>query len=310
MVLSRATIHRILVRNSQVVPDPSKRPKSSYIRFEAEQPNETWQSDFTHYRLTQPDGTPGADVEILTWLDDHSRMALHISAHPRITAPIVYDTFTRTAGQHGYPASTLTDNGMVYTVRFAGGRGGKTKLEVELRRLGITQKNSRPNHPTTCGKVERFQQTMKNWLRAQPDQPSSLAELQTLLDRFAEEYNTTRPHRSLPHQATPAAVYAARPKATPGDRSNDTHDRVRDDRVSKTGSVTLRYNGRLHHIGIGRTYAGTYVRILVQDLDIRVVDTATGELLRELVLDPTRDYQPTRRPPGPTPKTSSGPTFP
>ena len=74
--------------------------------------------------------------------------------------------------------------------------------------------------------------------------------------------------------------------------------------------MTLRYNGRLHHIGIGRTYAGTYVRILVKDLDIRVVDTATGELLRELVLDPTRDYQPTRRPPGPTPKTSSGPTFP
>jgi hypothetical protein len=114
----------------------------------------------------------------------------------------------------------------------------------------------------------------------------------------------------LPHQTTPAAAYAARPKATPGDRSTDTHDRVRDDRVSKTGSVTLRYNGRLHHIGVGRTYAGTYVRLLVQDLDIRIVDTATGELLRELVLDPTRDYQPTGRPPGPTSKTNNGPTFP
>ena len=304
-VVSRATIHRILVRNTQVVPDPSKRPKSSYLRFEAEQPNETWQSDFTHYRLAN-----GVDVEIITWLDDHSRYALHISAHARITAPIVLATFTHTAVQHGYPASTLTDNGMVYTVRFAGGRGGKSKLEVELRRLGITQKNSRPNHPTTCGKVERFQQTMKKWLRAQPDQPTTIAELQALLDRFAVEYNTGRPHRSLPHQATPAAVYAARPKAGPGDRSSDTHDRVRDDRISKTGSVTLRHNGRLHHIGIGRTYAGTYVRLLVQDLDIRIVDLATGELLRELVLDPSRDYQPTGRPPGPTPKTSNGPTFP
>ena len=152
MALSRATVHRILVRNSQVVPDPSKRPKSSYLRFEAEQPNETWQSDFTHYRLTAR--RRRLDVEIITWLDDHSRIALHISAHPRITATIVLATFTQTAAQHGYPASTLTDNGMVYTVRFAGGRGGKTKLEVELRRLGITQKNSRPNHPTTCGKVE------------------------------------------------------------------------------------------------------------------------------------------------------------
>jgi transposase InsO family protein len=303
--LSRATIHRILVRNTQVVPDPSKRPKSSYIRFEAEQPNQTWQSDFTHYRLVT-----GVDVEIITWLDDHSRMALHISAHRRITAPIVLTTFTETAAQHGYPASTLTDNGMVYTVRFAGGRGGKTKLEVELRRLGITQKNSRPNHPTTCGKVERFQQTMKKWLRAQPDQPTTITELQTLLDRFATEYNTQRPHRSLPHRSTPAAAYTNRPKATPGDRGSDTHDRVRDDRVSKTGSVTLRHNGRLHHIGVGRTYAGTYVRLLVQDLDIRIVDTATGELLRELVLDPSCDYQPTRRPPGPAPKNNNGPTFP
>ena len=243
VVLSRATVHRILVRNSQVIPDPSKRPKSSYIRFEAEQPNETWQSDFTHYRLARPDGTTGLDVEIITWLDDHSRYPLHISAHARITAPIVLATFTETAAQHGHPASTLTDNGMVYTVRFAGGRGGKTKLEVELRRLGITQKNSRPNHPTTCGKVERFQQTMKKWLRAQPVQPTTIAELQVLLDQFATEYNTTRPHRSLPHQATPAAVYTARPKATPGDRSSETHDRVREDRVSKTGSVTLRHNG-------------------------------------------------------------------
>jgi transposase InsO family protein len=314
VTLSRATVHRILVRNSQVVADPAKRPKSSYLRFEAEQPNETWQSDFTHYRLTRPDApttAPGVDVEIITWLDDHSRMALHISAHPRITAPIVLATFTETAAQHGYPASTLTDNGMVYTVRFAGGRGGKTKLEVELRRLGITQKNSRPNHPTTCGKVERFQQTMKKWLRTQPVQPTTIPQLQRLLDRFATEYNTQRPHRSLAHRSTPATAYAGRPKAAPGDRSSDTHDRVREDRISKTGSVTLRHNGRLHHIGIGRTYAGTYVRLLVQDLDIAVVDIATGELLRELVLDPTRDYQPTKRPPGPpgpTTKNNNGPT--
>jgi transposase InsO family protein len=306
VVLSRATVHRILVRNSQVAPDPAKRPKSSYLRFEAEQPNETWQSDFTHYRLTT-----GVDVEVITWLDDHSRYALHISAHHRITATVVLDTFTETAAQHGHPASTLTDNGMVYTVRFAGGRGGKTKLEVELRRLGIVQKNSRPNHPTTCGKVERFQQTLKKWLRAQRRQPATITELQTLLDTFADYYNQQRPHRSLEHRSTPAAAYAARPKAAPStDRSHDTHDRVRTDKIDKVGVVTLRHNGRLHHIGVGRTYAGTYVRILVQDLDIRIVDTATGELLRELVLDPTRDYQPTRRPPGPPPKTNNGPTFP
>ena len=108
-----------------------------------------------------------------------------------------------------------------------------------------------------------------------------------------------RPHRSLPQQATPATAYGARPKPSPVDRSADAHDRVRRDKISKTGNVSLRTGGRLHHIGIGRTYAGTHVLLLVQDLDIRVLNAATGELLRELTLDPTRDYQPTGRPPGP-----------
>jgi transposase InsO family protein len=303
--LARATINRILVRAGQVSPDPSKRPKSSYIRFEAEQPNETWQSDFTHYRLTRTDGQPGADVEIISWLDDHSRYALHVSAHARVTAPIVLTTFTRAADLHRYPASTLTDNGMVYTVRLAGhGRqGGKNSFEAELSRRHIVQKNSRPNHPTTCGKAERFQQTMKKWLRAQPVQPSTIAELQTLLDQFRDEYNHRRPHRSLPHRATPATAYNARPKAAPAtEPDNHTHDRVRHDRISKAGTVTLRIAGRLRHIGVGRTYAGTYVILLVQDLDVRVVHAATGELLRDLTIDPRRDYQPTGRPPGPTKK--------
>ena len=300
ITLSRATIHRILARHGGVVPEPAKRPKSSYIRFVAEQPNETWQSDFTHYRLAAPTGGPGADCEIITWLDDHSRLALHVSAHDRITGPIALATFRSAAELHGYPASTLTDNGMVYTTRFAGGRGGRTGLEHELRRLGIVQKNSRPNHPTTCGKVERFQQTLKNWLRAQPDQPATLHQLQALLDDFTVEYNQHRPHRSLPHRATPATAYVARPKATPSaDRGTDTHHRVRTDRVDDTGCVTLRVNGRLHHIGIGRTHARTHVLLLVQDLHVRIVDAATGELLRELTIDPTRDYQPTGRPPGP-----------
>jgi transposase InsO family protein len=295
VTVSVATISRYLTRLGLVTPEPKKRPKSSYLRFAAEQPNETWQSDFTHYRLAD-----GRDVEILTWLDDHARYALHVSAHPRVTAPIVLASFREAAGQHGYPASTLTDNGMVYTTRFAGGRGGRTSLEHELRRLGIVQKNSRPNHPTTCGKVERFQQTMKKWLRVQPVQPATLTDLQTLIDTFVATYNQHRPHRSLEHRATPATAYTARPKAAPStDRSRDSHDRVRHDTVDASGCVTLRVNGRLHHIGIGRTHARTHVLLLVHDLEIRIIDAATGELLRELVLDPSKDYQGTGRPPGP-----------
>ena len=292
--LSRATIHRILTRHGAVILEPKKRPKSSYIRFQAAMPNETWQSDFTHYPLTDTTTYPKG-VEIITWLDDCTRYALHVSAHRAITTPIVKDTFRKTAGQHGIPASTLTDNGMVYTVRLAGhaNHGGRNGFEQQLRDWHVTQKNGRPNHPTTQGKVERFQQTMKNWLRSQPDQPATIGELQNLLDQFRAEYNQQRPHRSLPHRATPATLYDTMAKAVPApSRDTDTHDRIRHDIVDKSGTVTLRVHGRLRHIGIGRTHKGTHVILLVQDLDVRVINAITGELLRELTIDPSKDYQP------------------
>jgi len=109
VTVSRATVSRILTRHGVVVPDPAKRPRSSFLRFEAEQPTETWQADFTHFRLTRRDGGSGADVEILFWLDDHSRFALSITAHHRVTGPIVLATFRQTCTTHGIPASTLTD---------------------------------------------------------------------------------------------------------------------------------------------------------------------------------------------------------
>jgi Integrase core domain len=103
---------------------------------------------------------------------------------------------------------------MVYTVRLAGfgRRGGRNGFEQQLRTWNVIQKNSRPNHPTTCGKAERFQQTLKKWLRAQPVQPSTIAELQALIDTFTDEYNHRRQHRSLPHRATPPTLYDSMPK--------------------------------------------------------------------------------------------------
>ena len=111
---------------------------------------------------------------------------------------------------------------MVYTTRYSGGKGGRNAFEAQLRRLGVVQKNSRPNHPTTCGKAERFQQTMKKWLAAQPVQPTTIAELQGLLDAFVELYNQHRPHRSLPQPGhprhrlrRPAEGHPRRPAGTP-----------------------------------------------------------------------------------------------
>lgn len=297
LTVSAATVSRTLTRAGLVIPQPRKRPRSSYLRFEAGLPNETWQADFTHYALADGSGT-----EIISWLDDHSRYVLHLSAHHRVTGPIVLATFRATVAAHGIPASTLTDNGMVFTTRLASRKGGRNSFEHELRRLHIAQKNSRPNHPTTCGKVERFQQTLKKWLRAQPAQPVTITELQQRLDTFVDAYNHHRPHRSLPHRATPAAIYQATPKALPAtSRDLDTHTRVRHDRIDDSGVITLRVAGRMHHIGIGRTHARTHVIMLIQDLEIRVINAITGELLRELTLNPDSDYQPQqkRKPPNP-----------
>ncbi len=125
LTVSPATIWRILQKAGLITPEPKKKPKSSCIRFAAEQPNQMWQTDFTHYRLTRPDGTPGADVEILTFLDDHSRYALSITCHQPVTGPVVVAVFRQTVADQGIPASVLSDNGMVFTTRFAGGRAGR-----------------------------------------------------------------------------------------------------------------------------------------------------------------------------------------
>lgn len=136
---STSTIRRILHQAGLITPEPRKRPRSSYRRFEAAQPNQCWQSDFTHWHLAD-----GTDIEILNWLDDHSRFLLSCTAHTPVTGDIVVNTFLTTANTHGLPAATLTDNGRVYTARSGGGRNA---FEYLLAALGITQKNGSANHP-------------------------------------------------------------------------------------------------------------------------------------------------------------------
>ncbi len=284
ITVSRATIYRTIRAANLITPEPKKKPKSSYIRFQAEQPNETWQADFTHWTLAN-----GTDTEILTWLDDHARYALTVTAHQPVTGPIVVTTFKAATRRYGIPFSTLTDNGMVFTTRFAhGGRSSRNALETLLAQLKVRQKNSRPNHPTTCGKVERFQQTMKRWLTAQP-RAHTLAELQAQLDTFVEIYNQQRPHRSLPNRSTPAVAYQTRPKAVPDGTSPDREFRVRHDKVN-AGSVTLRVDGNLHHIGLGQPLNRTPIIMLIHGYDIRVIHAATGELIRRLTINPHLRY--------------------
>lgn len=277
-----STIWRILTQRGFVTPQPHKRPKSSYVRFAAEQPNERWQLDITHWQLAD-----GSGVEILNQLDDHSRLCLDSHTLRVFKAADVDARFCKAAEIYGDPASVLSDNGAVFTGRSRG--HGRVMLEVTLNSRGIGFRHSRPYHPQTCGKVERFHQTLKKWLAHQPP-AKTLRQLQAQLDAFRTYYNTVRPHRALGRR-TPHDAYEARPKASPtGTPLDASHYRIRHDRIDQSGVFTLRHNSRLHHIGIGRRHAGADILVLVHDLHIRVLD-AHGELLRELQLDPTKDYQ-------------------
>lgn len=281
-VPSISTIWRILKRRGLVTPEPHKRPRSSWVRFEAALPNERWQSDVTHWRLAG-----GRQVDILNFLDDHSRLIVRSEAMHTVRAPDVLRVFTQAAEQWGFPASLLTDNGCVYT---AWHRGGSNVVEAELLSRGVAYHHSRPYHPQTCGKVERFHQTLKGYLAQRPP-AETIKELQAQIDAFVAYYNEVRPHRAR-GRTTPKAAFDARDKARPAGPSIDLPKgaRVRRDRIDRSGVVTLRHKGRLHHIGVGRAHKHKEVIMLVADLDVRIL-TEEGEMLRHLTLDPTKNYQ-------------------
>jgi transposase InsO family protein len=278
-----STIWRILSRRGFVVAQPQKRPRSSWKRFCAELPNQCWQADVTHWRLADH-----SEVEILDIIDDHSRLAIASVARPVTTGPDVVDTFLAAFTAWGTPAGVLTDNGAIFTAKQRG--DGRTALEITLGQLGIKYSRSRPYHPQTCGKVERFHQTLKKHLRALPA-AATIIELQQQIDAFLAYYNTIRPHRAL-HRGPPLQAFNDRPKAFPTGYQIPPHYRVRHDKIDAAGVITIRHNSRLHHIGLSKHLRNTKVTVLIDDLDIRVLDRATGTLIRKLVLDPTRDYQP------------------
>jgi transposase InsO family protein len=282
-VPSVSTIWRVLKANGLVTAQPHKRPRSSYVRFCAQLPNECWQTDITRWALAC------GEVEVVNVLDDHSRLCVAAKAFASTKAADIVSTFYEAAARWGFPASLLSDNGAVYT---AAPRNGRCAIENELLTLGITYKHSRPYHPQTCGKVERFHQTLKKHLASQPA-ADSLQVLQGQLDRFVAYYNEVRPHRAIARK-TPAEAFAARIKAGPHGNGGSParHYRVRHDKVDPYGTITLRYHSRLYHVGLGRAHKGQRVLLLAADRDVRVL-TAEGELLRQLTLDPTRDYQPT-----------------
>ncbi|WP_159622030.1 integrase core domain-containing protein [Ruania rhizosphaerae] len=183
---------------------------------------------------------------------------------------------------------------MVYTTRYArGGRGRPdgtgNAFETLLALHGITQKNGKPFKPTTQGKIERFWQTLAKHLRTQ--QAATLPDLQQILDTFRDYYNHERPHRGIARR-TPAQAYHLIPKATPTAPDDPDLWRVRYDTIDPTGKISLRHSARMLHLGIGRAHARTEIICLVHNDHATVINAATGEILTEHTLDPTRTYQP------------------
>jgi transposase InsO family protein len=278
---STSTIRRILQAAGLITPQPRKRPRSSYTRFEMAQPNEMWQSDFIHWRLAD-----GTDVEVLNWLDDHSRYLLSCTAHEPVTGDDVVCTFLAAVDDHGAPASTLTDNGSVYTSRFTGGRNA---FEYVLPLLGVRQKNGAPGHPQTQGKTERFHQTLQRWLAARPA-ARTITELQRQLEEFREHYNERRPHRAL-NRHTPGEAYRATPKAAPANNGHAPgHYRLRYDRLDTKGRMTIRRAGRMHHLGIGTNHARKRVLAFADNHQVTVADLTTGEVLSRHLIEPNKTY--------------------
>jgi transposase InsO family protein len=284
-VPSVATIHRILVRRGLVVPEPRKRPKVSFRRFEAPAPNEMWQIDHTDWVIAT------GVVKIFNLLDDHSRVLIRSRAVAEATSEEAWATFCDGAHRWGLPAGTLSDNGLCFSGKL---RHVEVFFEAQLREAGVRPVTSRPFHPQTAGKVERFQQTLKKWLRRRRRLAASIEELQADLDEFAGIYNTERPHQGI-GRAIPIDRWRASPLAGPAGEAL-----AHPDWSSKHLQVTVGSTGcvRADHfvIHVGVEHQGRSALVVIDKTRANVF--IDGELIRHLELDHSRAYQPSGRPRG------------
>jgi transposase InsO family protein len=293
-VPSRATVARILNRHGLVDPQPRKRPKSATKRFTFSRPNECWQSDWTEWHLAD-----GSAAAIAGTLDDHSRYLTGLQAAPGYgTGALVWSVMLAAITECGIPAMSLTDNGFVYTGRW---RGFESAFEINLRTLGTRTINSAPFHPQTCGKIERFWQTLKKWLRARPA-AGSVEELNDLLAQFRDFYNHHRPHRAL-RGATPAEVVTTTAKARPAERPLPAPVFVNRQIVAPgSGSISV----PPYMVNVGRRWSG-HTCDAIRDGQHIVIFSGTT-IVRELTADPNHRYQRGQRKPGTHGKREPQPT--
>lgn len=276
---SESTVWRVLVRRGFVKPEPKKKPKKAWRRFTAAFPNECWQIDATQWTLAD-----GTTVEIVNVLDDHSRLAVASLAVMVTTCVNAWMAFSRAVARFGLPWRCLSDNGLAFSGKL---RGYEVTFEANLRAAGIQAVTARPFHPQTCGKVERFQQTLKKWLSAR-DLPETLEDLQELLDAFVAYYNFERPHRGIDRR-TPHEAWSATPRVAGNPQIPPAPTRRIEARVTSRGCVEL--NHYVIHLGI--EHRGKNAVVFIDETTANVfIDNA---FVRHVELDPSRRYQPSGR---------------
>jgi transposase InsO family protein len=272
---SEATIWRILKARGLIVADPTKAPKPKGRSWTATRANECWALDDTTWALAD-----GTEVKILNVLDDHSRLLVASVALVSCTGVAALDVLAAAAVDLGWAQRVWSDNARAFTHVLAGA----------LRTLGVADSHTKPYSPRSNGKVERFHQTLKRWLAAQPP-AATLAELQAQLDSFRHLYNHLRPHRGIGRR-TPAEVWEQAPKCGPSARPFGTPSTFHRGTV-RAGTLRV---GRRYRITLGASHNNTQAIAITTGLACHIF--INGRLVRQLQLDPTRERQPLHNKPG------------
>jgi putative transposase len=280
-VPARATINRILGRAGLLDTNPRKRPKASLRRFAYARPRDCYQIDATEVVLTD-----GTRVVVFDVLDDCTRLLVACHAALSETSAAAIAAVTAACDEFGAPGIVLSDNGSAFTSRCRPNTK-PSAFTVTVTGWGSKLIHSSPYHPQTCGKVERHHQTLKRWLACQPVQPATLAELQTLLERYREYYNTRRRHSALgrrtPHEAWAGAEHLGGPQHLPVQDDATIHQL----KVSDKGTINL---GRGRRIRVGTAHAAQTITI-VADHDRATAYTSDGDPIGYIHLDHTKNYQ-------------------
>jgi len=252
---SESAVYRCLVRAAVIDPLTRRRRRETWKRWERGAPMELWQLDVVH-GFALADGTA---AKALTGIDDHSRFCVSACLMSRERTQAVCDGFSSAMRTYGVPAQVLTDNGKVFTGRFA-----QPPVEVLFDRIcrenGVDHILTAPRSPTTTGKIERFHRTLRDEFDTR-QVFRNLRTAQEALDEWVSYYNTQRPHQSLDDLAPASRFHGDDKRRELSRRPERNGAQWVSRRVAHNGIVCV----DSQHISVGKNYGGSTCDVLVTD---------------------------------------------